>query len=277
MCIRDRCDGMLFSASQIKKLKKTFEPLGIKFIYSKDVLSPIWKDRTPLPSNKVFEHKVKYAGKSRAKKLAEIRKAMKAKNVDHHLVATLDDIAWIFNIRSSDVECNPVSIAYAIISHRKTYLFIDTEKVPTNLRKQFQKDGIVLKPYNSIEAFLKKIPKSNFVLLDAASINMRLYDALDTQQIVHGKTISTHLKGIKNKTEIEHIKNAMIKDGVALTKLYMWLENLNKKGDSISEAEVAVKLDELRRAQGDYFGESFSAIVGWKGNGAIVHLSLIHI
>ena len=265
------CDGMLFSASQIKKLKKTFEPLGIKFIYSKDVLSPIWKDRTPLPSNKIFEHKVKYAGKSRAKKLAEIRKAMKAKNVDHHLVATLDDIAWIFNIRSSDVECNPVSIAYAIISHRKTYLFIDTEKVPTNLRKQFQKDGIVLKPYNSVEAFLKKIPKSNFVLLDATSINMRLYDALDTQQIVHGKTISTHLKGIKNKTEIEHIKNAMIKDGVALTKLYMWLENLNKKGDSISEAEVAVKLDELRRAQGDYFGESFSAIVGWKGNGAIVH------
>ena len=265
------CDGMLFSASQIKRLKKTFEPLGIKLIYSKDILNPVWKDRTPLPSNKIFEHKVKYAGKSRAKKLTEIRNAMKAKNVDHHLVATLDDIAWIFNIRSSDVECNPVSIAYAIISIRKAYLFIDDKKVPTSLRKQFQKDGIVLKPYNGVEDFLKRIPKSNNVLLDSATINMRLYDTLDSQQIVHGKTISTHLKAIKNKTEIKHIKNAMIKDGVALTHLYMWLEDLNKKGGSINEAEVAVKLDEFRRAQGDYFGESFSAIVGWKGNGAIVH------
>ena len=265
------CDGMLFSLSQVRRLKMTFEPLGIKIIYSKDILKPVWKNRPALPSDKIFEHKVKYAGKSRAKKIAEIRRAMKEKNVDHHLVATLDDIAWIFNIRSSDVECNPVAIAYAIISHRKSYLFIEAEKVPTNLRKQFQKDGIILKPYNSVEDFLRKIPKSNKVLLNSATINMRLYDALGSQQIVHGKTISTHLKAIKNKTEIKHIKNAMIKDGVALTKLYMWLEDLIGKGGSVSEAEVAVRLDELRRAQGDYFGESFSAIVGWKGNGAIVH------
>ena len=265
------CDGMLFSASQIKILKKTFEPLGIKLIYSKDILGTVWENRPTLPTNKIFEHKIKYAGKSRAKKLAEIRKAMKAKNVSHHLVATLDDLAWIFNIRSSDVECNPVTIAYAIISQQKAYLFIDGVKVPASLRKQFQKDKIVLKPYNSIEAFLSKIPKRDNILLDAATINSRLYDALDVKQVVQGKTISTHLKAIKNKTEIGHIKNAMIKDGVALTQLYMWLENLNKKEGAVSEAEVAVKLDELRRAQGDYYGESFSAIVGWKGNGAIVH------
>ena len=265
------CDGMLFSASQIKVLKKTFEPLGIKFIYSKDILGAVWEDRRALPTNKIFEHKVKYAGKSRVKKLAEIQKVMKSKNVDHHLVATLDDIAWIFNIRSSDVECNPVTIAYAIISHQKAYLFIDEKKVTASLRKQFQKDGIILKAYNSIETFLGKISKRDNILLDSTTINMRLYDALDAKQIVHGKTISTHLKAIKNKTEIEHIKNAMIKDGVALTYLYMWLEDLIGKGGSVSEAEVAVRLNEYRRAQGDYYGESFSAIVGWKGNGAIVH------
>lgn len=265
------CDGMLFSASQIKRLQKTFEPLGIKLIYSKDILGAVWKERPPLPDNQIFEHQVKYAGKNRSKKIAEIRKAMKEQNVDHHLVSTLDDIAWIFNIRSSDVECNPVTIAYAIVSHRNTYLFIDKEKVPARLIKEFKKDNIVLKPYDGIETFLKKIPKSNKILLDPATTNMKLYIAIGQQQIVHGKTISTHLKAIKNKTEIAHIKDAMIKDGVALTHLYMWLENLLQKDGSTTEAELAIQLNEFRKAQGDYYGESFSAIVGWKGNGAIVH------
>jgi len=263
------CDGMLFSIGQIQRMEKLFSTKNIKLDYSKDLLNPIWDHRPALPTNEIFEHKVKFAGKNRTKKLELIRKEMKERGADYHFVSTLDDIAWIFNIRSSDVECNPVSIAYAIINSKKAYLFIDKKKVPTALRKEFQKDKVVLKPYEDVLSFLKNI-KSKTILVDPAIINMKLYNAISKNLIIKGKTISTKLKAIKNSTEVKHIKNAMIKDGVALTRLYMWLEKSLEKG-TVTEVELAKKLNALRAEQGGYHGESFSAIVGYKGNGAIVH------
>ena len=264
------CDGMLFSVGQINMMKKLFVQKNIKLNYSKDLLKSSWENRPALPTNEIFEHKVKFAGKSRIKKLDTIRDKMETEGVDFHFISTLDDIAWTFNIRSSDVECNPVSIAYAIIGMKKAYLFIDKNKVPTSLKKEFLKDNILLKPYDGIIDFLKKIPTSKNILVDPSTTNMKLYNSISKKQVVHGKTISTHLKAIKNKTEIKHIKNAMIKDGVALTHLYMWLEKYLTKG-TVTEVELAKKLSSLRAAQGDYHGESFDAIVGYKGNGAIVH------
>lgn len=264
------CDGMLFSVGQINMMKKLFAQKNIKLNYSKDLLKSSWENRPALPTNEIFEHKVKFAGKSRIKKLDTIRDKMETEGVDFHFISTLDDIAWTFNIRSSDVECNPVSIAYAIIGMKKAYLFIDKNKVPTSLKKEFLRDNILLKPYDGIIDFLKKIPASKNILVDPSTTNMKLYNSISKKQVIHGKTISTHLKAIKNKTEIKHIKNAMIKDGVALTRLYMWLEKSLTKG-SVTEVELAKKLSSLRAAQGDYHGESFDAIVGYKGNGAIVH------
>ncbi len=264
------CDGMLFSVGQINMMKKLFVQKNIKLNYSKDLLKSSWENRPALPTNEIFEHKVKFAGKSRIKKLDTIRDKMETEGVDFHFISTLDDIAWTFNIRSSDVECNPVSIAYAIIGMKKAYLFIDKNKVPTSLKKEFLKDNILLEPYDGIIDFLKKIPASKNILVDPSTTNMKLYNSISKKQVVHGKTISTHLKAIKNKTEIKHIKNAMIKDGVALTHLYMWLEKYLTKG-TVTEVELAKKLSSLRAAQGDYHGESFDAIVGYKGNGAIVH------
>ena len=264
------CDGMLFSVGQIQQLEKLFKEKNIKLDYSKDLLMEAWENRPALPTNEIFEHKVKYAGKSRAKKIEIIRAKMKFQGADYHFVSTLDDVAWIFNIRSSDVECNPVSIAYSVIGSKNAYLFIDKKKVPMRLRKEFQKDGIILKTYDGIFDFLKKLNKSKNILVDPSTTNMKLYNAIPKKQIVHGKTISTHLKALKNKTEIKHIKNAMIKDGVALTRLFMWLEKSLEKG-TVTEVEVAKKLSGFRTEQGEYHGESFDAIVGYKGNGAIVH------
>ena len=264
------CDGMLFSVGQIQQLEKLFKEKNIKLDYSKDLLVEAWENRPPLPTNEIFEHKVKYAGKSRAKKIETIRAEMKSQEADYHFVSTLDDVAWIFNIRSSDVECNPVSIAYAVIGSRNAYLFIDKKKVPMGLRKQFQRDGIILKSYEAIFDFLKKLNKSKNILVDPSTTNMKLYNAIPKKQVIHGKTISTHFKALKNKTEVKHIKNAMIKDGVALTRLFMWLEKSLEKG-TVTEVEVAKKLSGFRAEQGEYHGESFDAIVGYKGNGAIVH------
>jgi len=264
------CDGILFSVGQIQRMEKVFAQKKIKLVYSKDLLSTIWKNRPALPTNEVFEHKVKYAGKSRSKKLDEIRAKMIDQNADYHFVSTLDDIAWTFNIRSSDVECNPVTIAYAVIGLKNAYLFIDKNKVPMKLRKEFQRDGILLKPYDSILDFLKKTAKSKNILVDPSTTNMKVYNAISKNQMIKGKTISTHLKALKNSTEVKHIKNAMIKDAVALTRLFMWLENTLEKGTT-TEVALAKKLSGFRAEQGDYHGESFSAIVGYKGNGAIVH------
>ncbi|HFB99300.1 MAG TPA: M24 family metallopeptidase, partial [Phaeodactylibacter sp.] len=264
------CDGMLFSAGQIQKMERLFATKNIRLDYSKDLLQVVWGNRPPLPTNEIFEHKVKYTGKSRAKKIKTIRAEMKKLGASHHFISTLDDIAWIFNIRSSDVECNPVSIAYAIIGQTNSYLFIDKKKVPMRLQKQFKKDGILLKPYDGIIDFLKKIKAPQTILVDRASINMKLYNTISKKQIIHGKTISTLLKSKKNKTEVSHIKNAMIKDGVALTRLFMWLEKKLEK-QTVTEVEVAAKLDEFRAEQEGYHGESFSAIVGYQSNGAIIH------
>lgn len=264
------CDGMLFSVGQIQRMERLFKEKNIQLDYSTDLLTAAWENRPPLPSNEIFEHKVKYAGKSRAKKLEAIRTQMKDQGADFHFVSTLDDIAWIFNIRSSDVECNPVSIAYAVIDLKKAYLFIDKKKVPMRLRKEFQRDSIVLKKYEGIFDYLKNINATKNILVDASTMNMKLYNAIPAEQVIHGKTISTHLKALKNKTEVKHIKNAMIKDGVALTRLFMWLEK-TLETETVTEVEVAKKLSSLRAEQGEYHGESFDAIVGYQGNGAIVH------
>ena len=264
------CDGMLFAVSQIRSMANAFYEKNIDIDTNQNLIPAIWADRPPLPSNQIFEHDIKFAGKSRAEKLGEIRAEMTKSEADFHLVSTLDDIAWIFNVRSNDVECNPVTIAYAIIGHETAYLFIAAEKVGEDLKEKLRDEGIFIKPYENIKEYLSNLPKGKTILVDSATTSNNLYTAIPKNQIKKGKTIARYLKAIKNDVELEHINGAMIKDGLALTKLYRWLEAEVQKR-SIPEVEVAEQLIGYRKAQGDYFGESFSAIVGYKGNGAIVH------
>ncbi len=263
-------DGMLFSQAQVRALAKAFYKKNFEIDYSKDLIAPIWKDRPPLPSNQVFEHALLHSGQSRKDKIATIREKMQALGCSHHLVTSLDDIAWLLNIRSSDVKCNPVSIAYVVIADDRTYIFIDSEKISAELKAKFVEDFILLKPYDSLKSFLQQLPKDVKILVDQKTCNIKLYNAIAGEQIVSGSTISTQLKGIKNDTEIRHLKETMAKDGVALLQLYRWLEQGIQQG-SIPETAVAEQLIRFRKTNDDYFGESFEAIVGYNGNGAIVH------
>lgn len=264
------CDGMLFAVSQIRSMANSFYEKKIDIDTNQDLIPAIWADRPPLPNNQIFEHDTKFAGKSRTEKLTEIRVEMTKSEADFHLVSTLDDIAWIFNVRSNDVECNPVTIAYAIIGHETAYLFIAAEKVGEDLKEKLRDEGIFIKPYENIKEYLSNLPTGKAILVDPSTTSNNLYTAIPKNQIKKGKTISRYLKAIKNDVELEHINSAMLKDGVALTKLYRWIEK-EVQTRSIPEVEVAEQLISYRKAQGDYFGESFSAIVGYKGNGAIVH------
>lgn len=264
------CDGSLFSVGQIRYLAKHFYLKQIEIDHNQDLIATIWRDRPALPKNEIFEYPIQYTGKNRDEKLGLVRSRMKKHPGAYYLVNTLDDIAWVLNIRSNDVAFNPVAICYLVIGPKLCYLFIDRDKVSASLEEQFQQDGIFLKPYDQIDAYLEETSKHYPILIDQTSISIQLYQTVLEDHVVKGKNIIRSLKAIKNLTEIDHIRHAMVKDGVALTKLFRWLES-TLETKSISEYEVGQQLDQFRSLQGDYFGESFSAIVGYNSNGAIVH------
>ncbi len=263
-------DGKLFSIGQIQIMQRVLNSKDLQIVTDLDLIQSVWKDRPALPNNKIFEHKVKYTGQNRKTKLTAIRKAMKAQGVAYHLVTTLDDIAWTFNIRCDDIDFNPLAIAYAVIGLENAYLFINPAKVPSKIATKFKTEGITVYSYNYIGKFLLSLPKNELILINPATISVCLADLLTSGQIKKGQTISTYLKAIKNPTEIKHIRQAMTKDGVALLRMYLWLQaQLDKR--TVSEFELGQKLANFRSQQGLYHGESFAAIVGYQGNGAIVH------
>ncbi len=261
-------DGKLFSVGKVRSLAKFFYDKKFVLNTGVDLIADIWKNRPPLPKENVFEHPVKYAGANRKSKLKAVRAKMDG--ATHYLVSTLDDIAWLFNLRGADVECNPVFYAYALIGEKKAWLFIEKKKVAASLVKKLNNDGIIIKPYKSLENVLAKLPERSTILIDRGSTSNQVFNAIAKERIKDGANLIAPLKAIKNKTEIGHFKDVMVKDGVALVKLFRWLESTLEKRP-VPETEVAEQLIEFRRAQGNYFGESFNAIVGYEGNGAIVH------
>jgi len=176
----------------------------------------------------------------------------------------------MLNIRASDIDFNPVLISYLHIGRQNAFLFVEQEKIGSDLKIALETDGVILKPYQKLQNFLQQLNKDTSILIDPSSTNIQTIDCLNQVQIIEKPNPSLLMRSIKNETEIAHIKEAMIKDGVALTRLYRWLEK-ELKHKMLSEFEVAQQLDHFRREQGDYLGESFPAIVGYAGNGAIVH------
>ena len=263
-------DGDLFSKGQVLALQKKCDNFGIKLRTDIDLMEDTWDNRPKLPEDPIFEQPVSLAGRSRKEKLSDIREKMADHQGDHYFISTLDDIAWIYNIRGRDVEFNPVVICYTLISNDSAKLFVNPIKVPSALKAELEEDGIEILPYDSIEGFLNQISESDRVLIDGGDCSYKMYRAINSQDLLEIKNISRQLKAIKNEVEMGHLREVMVKDGVALTKCFMWLEK-TLENRSVPEAELAEKLAEYRGQQEGYFGESFSAIVGYKGNGAIIH------
>ncbi|MEM1119525.1 MAG: aminopeptidase P family protein, partial [Bacteroidota bacterium] len=263
-------DGKLFSVNQLAHMRRIVQANSSEIITDLDLIKEIWTDRPALPEYPIFEHDVKYAGQDRGTKLATIRQSMRTQGVSYHLVTTLDDIAWTFNIRGKDIDFNPLAIAYALIGLEEAWLFINPAKVPAALGEKFKQENITVYSYNYIGKFLLSLPKTEKILINPATTSVCLADLLTSGQTKKGATISTYLKAIKNETEIKHIRSTMAKDGIALMRLYLWLTQ-SLETTTVTEYEVAEKLANFRKAQGLYHNESFPAIVGYQGNGAIVH------
>lgn len=264
-------DGKLFSIAQMAQMRKTFEAKGIKLVACDDLIKVIWKDRPVIPENLIFIHDIAFAGKSRTEKIADVRAKMAEKGVKYHLLTALDDIAWLLNIRGNDVQCNPVAICYALITPDNVQLFINPKKITGEVGQALEADGVKIRNYYSVESELKGLEKNTTILLSQNQVSHWLHNAIPNgTQLGFGDSIPHYEKAIKNEVEIQHFRKVMEKDGVAMVRFFKWLEeNIGKT--EISELSAAEKLESFRREQAHFIGNSFDAISGYKGHGAIIH------
>lgn len=265
--------GEIFSQSDFEELKKKVEEKDINFVDEVDLLGELWKDRPELPKGKVFVHELKYTGKTGEEKIEEVRNEMKKQNVDYFILSSLDDIAWLLNIRGNDVDCNPVVLSYAIVSMEETILFVDSTKLDRKVSLFLEENGVKLGEYEEVIDYIKNIDKKSRIYLDKNRINRLVYKSIPEEcKIISGINITTNLKARKNPTEIENQKNAYIKDGVALVRFFHWLDEHVGK-EKITEYTAQEKLSEFRSEGKDFIEPSFGTISGYKENAAMMHYS----
>ncbi len=263
-------DGASFAASDGKKFRAKLAEKDIEIVADPDLIDQIWENRHPIPENDIFVHEVKYAGKTRNEKFDEIRAKMKDFEAEYCLLNALDEVCWAFNIRGADVDFNPVAYAYALISENSAQLFVKNEKVPDDVRKELEADGVKIEPYENVAVALANIG-SSAIVLDPAKLNYNLLNSIPKDaKIVETVSPVAKLKACKNETEIAGMKAALRRDGVAMVKFLRWIEESVGK-TKITELSAAAKLLDFRKTGDLFFGESFNTITGYKGHGAIVH------
>lgn len=264
-------DGKLASVAVAKQLLYTLKPNGINIRTDIDLIGVIWTDRPPLPKEPAYLLNKNIAGKDTSEKIKEVQHILKQKGATAHLISSLDDISWIFNIRGGDVKCNPVVLSFALFTLGNVQLFIDSKKLSRENLEELKNIGISIHPYETIENAIKSIPANASIFIDPKR-NCYSYYALIPESCnkVEETNPSTFLKSIKNDTELAHTRETMIKDGVALSRFFYWLEqNIGKT--TISEITIAEKLKEYRATQKDFVGESFDTIAGYKDHAALPH------
>lgn len=233
-----------------------------------DFLDPIWPDRPSLPSGAAFLIDEKYTGKSTAEKLAQLRAALKT---DYHLISSLDDLAWLFNIRGADVSYNPVTLSFALISADSATLFVEAGKLTDVDKAYLNSAGVTLLPYGDIDNALTSLPENSSILIDPKRNCFGLYKLVPSSVTIKQDTNpTTQFKAIKNETEVQNMRQSMVKDGVAVTRFFNWLEeNIGKQ--KISEISAADQLQKFREGQPGFAGLSFNTIAGYKEHGALPH------
>lgn len=266
-------DGRTVSAKEAGELSDELAEIGVSISRDEDLIGAIWKDRPALSCEPVKELEVCWAGKSRAEKCSEIRRAMKEKKADVFILTSLDDIAWLLNIRGGDVHCNPVVLSYLIMSEKEILLFANEKAFPKEVREALGADGVELRPYNEVYEYVKGLDAQSRVLLCKAKVNELLFSSIpEGAEILDEENPTLLPKAIKNPTEVENERIAHIKDGVAVTKFIYWLKK-NVGKISITEMSAAVKLESLRAEQEHFMGNSFDPIISYGPHAAINHYS----
>ncbi len=263
-------DGMVNSYNEtvalISDLRKEG---GITVRTNFDPLNEIWTGRPAIPARPVEIQPLQYAGETAASKISRIRKALRQLHADGMLVSALDDIAWTLNLRGTDVHCNPVFVSYLLISSDQVSLYVDGEKLTEEVKAYLQENGVAVHIYNKVEEGLKKYSEYN-ILLDGNETNYYLWKTVKCQEIVSAKSPIPAMKAVKNETEIQGYRNAMLRDGVAMVKFLKWLKPAVEAGGQ-TEISIDRKLTGLRAEQDLFRDISFDTIAGYAAHGAIVH------
>lgn len=266
-------DPQSATISEYRNLEKILVEKGIQLVKTNDLLDKIWEDRPEIPDSSIFELDALYTGRSRKEKREELANELKKVGAEIHVITTLDELAWISNLRGSDVNYNPVFTGFGLVGKSELVLFIQKNKIPQELFNKLEKERIILKDYQEFYSWLGQQKNKSFYL-DPATVNYEVYETLrDGNILVEGTSQIALLKARKNAIELEGFRQAMKKDGVALVEFLYWLKNHLGK-EAITEYTVGKKLAEYRAKQADFMGESFPPIVGYKNHGAIVHLSV---
>lgn len=266
-------DGNVISMAEQVRLENFFQGKNITFVTQRDLVGELWQGRPGVPKNPIFIHDEKFVGESRKSKITRIREKLKECQADAHLLTMLDDIAWAFNIRGSDVEYNPVAISYAVISENEARLFIQNTKIPVELKKTLEADGVAFSEYEDVFEYLQQLAAGTVILIDPDKTACTLRASIPEHcRVRDGVSIPSIMKAIKNNVELDGIRKSQIRDGVALVKWMCWLDGQIGKVPH-TEITVAEKLTEFR-SQGEYFqGLSFGTICGYKANSAVGHYS----
>lgn len=266
-------DGRLVSLNQGRLIEQALVDRQFLFRSDVDLISSIWTERAPVPKTPVFEHTRQFAAMSRVDKIERIRYLMKESGANWHLISTLDDIAWTFNLRGNDIEFNPVFIAYALIGPEKAVLFIDSDKLPDEIRKSLVSDGIEIKAYEEISGVLQRIPSGTAMLVDPRRTSYSMYRQVNSGvKFIETINPAILLKSRKEAFEIENIRRTMIEDGAAFCEFQAWFDTVIENGNSrISELAVAEKIEEFRSKRPNYISPSFGTIAGFNENAALPH------
>jgi Xaa-Pro aminopeptidase len=263
-------DEKLVSISLGELFYKQLAYNNIQFQH-KDYLQPIWENRPALPSEPAYLLADEFTGETTTDKLTKVRKVMKQHHAKYHLISSLDDIAWVFNLRGKDVNYNPVVLSFALISENQATLYIQNDKLTTEDKTTLTASGVELLSYDAIGEDLRALPAESTILIDPRRNCLALYK-LTPQSVKISKETnpSTNLKTVKNNTEIAHTRIAMRKDGVAITRFLKWVkENVGKV--KMTELSAAAQLRNFRAAQEGFIGESFNTIAAYKAHGALPH------
>lgn len=268
-------DGSVLGLASANALRSALEASGVQLATDVDLLAEIWPDRPALPAAPVYEHEAPYASEPRTHKLALVREAMGRSGATHHFISTLDDLAWLFNLRGSDVDYNPVFLAHALIDMSGATLYVADGKVPAALATKLAGEGVRLAPYAQARYALAELPAHSSLLVDPRRITLGLREHVaEHVKVVEAINPSTLLKSRKNAADAAHVRQAMEQDGAAMCEFYAWFEQAQRSSagtQQLTELTVDEMLTAARARRPGFVGLSFPTIAAYQANGAMPH------
>jgi Xaa-Pro aminopeptidase len=267
-------DESCISVNQFRALQHDLLQYGMVLKESGDLPGNIWTDRPVLPVASIVEHPLNFAGTDRLTKIETIKAELRQCGASMQLITALDDLAWTFNLRGSDIDFCPVFMAFATVETHHIVLFTDSKKLPAELKIKLENDDIQIKEYSEFTSYIRQLPSVTTVLIDPDRTNYAVFKAIPASAaVLEGLSVPCSLKACKSDAELSNIRRAMLQDGVALVGFLHWLQQ-SLGSMELNEFLIAEKLTDFRSRQDEYMGISFYPIVGYREHGAVVHLSV---